>query len=136
MARPHADLKMSFYFDGPEAERDRPSLEYNFNTGEFQVRGFQVGTDPQYWDSNGKIVSLLDLLGAQVFISTGHHLVSFEEPDKRVNLSLGSFALYIGDGQEFRLPREDFKEHRQLDGDPIYEYVFPEVESDLRSLRR
>ena len=124
------DITMSF-----EQDDDSPwdiNLEFEPETKKFRVSGNGIKSDERYWDSTGKIISLLDLANAQVFITTGHSLVSFEEPEKRVHPSVHTIVLDIGARQGLWFREAQLKKHKDpVDGKTIYEYRFPATIEDI-----
>lgn len=114
-----------------EQDYDSPwdiSLEYEPPTGAFRVKGSSILSDARYWNSSGEIISLLDLTGAQVFITAGHTLVSFEEPNKRVHPEVDAVILDIGSRKGLWFRRTKLILHKNpIDGETVYEYRFPKT---------
>ena len=70
--------------------------------------------------------------GVAVFITTGHSLVSFEEPEKRVHPSVHTIVLDIGARQGLWFREAQLKKHKDpVDGKTIYEYRFPATIEDI-----
>jgi hypothetical protein len=128
------DIKMSF-----EQNYNNPSdieLNYSPRTEQFYVHGFNIESKDRYWNSSGKIISALDLAGAQVFITSEHILVSVEEPQKRVHPELSAVALHISNRKSLWFRAQKLTVHTHRDGPKIYEYRFPDkfeqIDTDLR----
>jgi hypothetical protein len=120
------DPDIEMYFEQDDASPWDINLEYEPATGTFRVRGSSIFSDPNYWRSSGEIVSLLDLAGAQVFITAGHTLVSFEEREKRVHPEVDSVVLDVGSRKGLRFRGARLIAHKDpVDGQTIYEYRFP-----------
>ena len=128
------DLTMHF-----EQDYDSPwdvNLEYKPKTGEFRIRGNGIVSEHRFWNSTGRILSVTDLEGSQVFVTAGHTLVSFEEREKRVHPTVQTVILEIGARKGLWFRSDDLDHHIDVDGDTIYEYRFPnsaeELVNDLR----
>lgn len=122
---PQPDLQM--YFLGYNKLRE----EYNLQKRRISVYGFNIESDPRYWDSSGNIVSVLDLVGAQLVITIHHSTVSFKEPNKRVEAELTDLALKIADRSDWWLRKDKLKLYRDDTASPFYVYVFPNTYESL-----
>jgi hypothetical protein len=126
---PAPDIDMMFE---PKA-RDEYQLtaEYELATQKIRARGSNVPTDSKFWRSSGKIASVLDLPGSQLFITAGHTLVSFTERDKRVQPSLESIVVNVAERRGWWIPVTKAKHYTDLSGRPVYVYEFPNTFDDL-----
>jgi|HubBroStandDraft_3_1064219.scaffolds.fasta_scaffold23831_4 hypothetical protein len=65
---PQSDL--SIYINTSKQDQFGLALQYDLNGDSFSIHATSLKSDQKYWQSNGKIISLLDLAGAQIIIST------------------------------------------------------------------
>lgn len=118
------DLKMSFEED--HEKNDQISMHYNVRTNQISLWGFRIKSDPHYWETNGKIISILDLASSQVFIDFGHLKVSFkpEDDNKRVKGKLRYMSLDMTDGINIDITSKDMKFYDN-ESSRYYVYIFP-----------
>jgi hypothetical protein len=129
---------------GPDLQRPDVQLEFNPETnGErrsyltwgvpnrvLMLQSYFIDTDARVWNGTGRILSTLDLAGAQAFISLLPLGISIGdsrrlEPEQSIPVALTSLDLAISDRQPWSLPIQRFVRHEQRDGSLIYEYRFP-----------
>jgi hypothetical protein len=129
--QPKPDITMSFG-NNPDANA-RISLEYTLPTQEVAIRGFRIKSDSDYWNSSGTIISTLDLPGSQMVISAGHLLVSFSEPEKRVEPDLKTVSLAIAERGDWVFRNGKLRLETSQDGRRCWTYIFPRSFSELLS---
>lgn len=99
--------------------------KYEPKTKKITVYGFEISSDSKYWNSSGKIASVLDLPGCQLVIDVGHTLVSFDEADKRVKPDLATLVLQVADQRGWWLRADKLKRAEPEFGSSVYVHVFP-----------
>jgi hypothetical protein len=120
-----ADLTMTFRND-PQ----RPGLlcmEYDFARNALGLFGMELETNPKYWGGSGRIISLADLRGAQVFIEITPTPVSPDEavaPKEYVVPGVREMIVDIGELHGIAISTAELAKHVGDDGLPFYEYRF------------
>jgi hypothetical protein len=123
-ASPRSDLHMSFGSDGTHYS----AVQYELETKKLQTAGFQFLTDPKYWDSSGKIVSVLDLAGTQMIVRVEQGgEINYAERDKQMKLDLDGLGLQVADRRSWSLRKDSLKLFKTADGSPFYVYIFPKT---------
>lgn len=131
LARP--DLEMTF------RSRQEPSLNYSFDNGGFVTCDQGMQSDSRSWASSGKIVSLANLRGAQMFIQfTPLPLWEYgvPTPPNRVAPTLQTLIVEIGDLYPFWIDVSKTTLHRTDDGSVFYEFRFPPTIDEILELNR
>jgi hypothetical protein len=125
------DLKMNFI-----AIR-HAYIEYSFDSG-LGLWASDVETEPRFWDSSGKIVSLVNLRGAQVFIELTPLPVEFGRVKvaPAVTPELRTMRLQVGELDGFWIKASDTKRHTGVDGSVFYEYRFPPTVDQILELTK
>ena len=119
-----ADLKMSFYTS--PGENAKISMQYDVLSRQITLRGFRVSTDASYWEKNNKIVSIPDLVNAEMFVRVFQLVgLSLDEKEKRVHAKVETLVLTIGDGQEFWVRNNNLKAYDETES-TIYSFRFPD----------
>lgn len=115
---------------------DEHELRYDIDKNQFEIYGQSILCSPRYWRSTGKIVSIPDLAGAQMFIipTSLHDIVAPGDKIRR-RLQLTSIEISIN-GRYFSFGQKDLIVHRSKDGFPFYEFKFPKEEKEFSKLSR
>lgn len=118
-------------------------LEYNLKEKSFKLRGSDISSDSKYWESTGKIVSIPDLAGSQIFISLPSVMVSGDMnevdqylPEIRRRFALDTLILNFGKGRQFWLQSKELIRLDTKVGTPLYVYTFPKTVEELNKLSR
>ncbi len=117
---------MSFGGD-PGAKEDSSVQVYDLKSKNLTVWAQGTHSDPQYWNSSGKIVSVLDLPAAQMIIKVGHAGVSADQRDKRVEPDLTTIVLQVAERRDWWLRKDKLKLFKSETGSPFYVYTFPKT---------
>ena len=127
----HPDLAIEVTTSGLD-DRDA-SIQYDVRTGECQVRVPWIKSDAKYWRSNGSIIAIPDLVGAQMFVFVRSAVVpadveSIQELVKaRAGLRLQNLTMKVGDGRELSFNRSQMKELATPDGLKYYVFEFEQM---------
>jgi hypothetical protein len=131
LARP--DLEMTFR-SGQEV-----SFNYSFDSGSFVMSDQGMESDSRSWASSGKIISLANLRGAQMFIQfTPLPLWEYgiPTPQNRVVPTLQTLVVEIGDFYPFLIDVGKTTLHKTDDGSVFYEFRFPPTIDEILELNR
>jgi hypothetical protein len=98
--------------------------------------------DKDFWKTDGKITSVVDLYGAQIFLHpTGS--VDFELPgipqDKDAleilrEMSLKRISIDFGQGRSIWINGKQFKKSRYKDDSPVFSVILPKNETEFTKL--
>ncbi|MEA2414572.1 MAG: hypothetical protein QOI58_1229 [Thermoanaerobaculia bacterium] len=138
-------------YEDPKSAQERPiwpDLEMTFRTSsdvcmqfDFDRRGVVVWgsnleTEPRSWNSSGRIVSLVNLRGTQLFIELTPLPLTFGETKHEPSVTplLRSLVLRIGELDGLWLHVDQLTKHSGIDGAPFYEYRFPSTMDEILDL--
>lgn len=128
----NGDLRVGFWFP------QDLSLVKDLATGEYKVSGSLKSDQARWEDNTGKIVSLPDLAGSQLFVSgcgrskfTTNSFTKNEKvlPDVDVKMALGTVKIEIGK-RSIWINESKFQRHESELG-VYWEYLFPETQAEL-----
>jgi hypothetical protein len=126
------DLVMTF---GNDLSRDSSlCIEYDFKNQQLALDGIDLTTNPDDWKASGKIISLLDLRGSQMFVDVAPAVAVVGTERVRIPHTLRHLRLRSGVFEGLWIFDHDVRTHVGVDGLPFYEYRFPvELEPILHS---
>ena len=129
-------------------------LDFDYMNKKLFIFGKQE-FDPTSWHSNGKITSLADLKGSQLFLippnSTNttndeHHWDRFEkiisrdqrnaQKDITKAINIKTILLSFANGHEIWVDGSHIKKTTYIRGDPVYSLTFPDKKEDFLKLRK
>jgi hypothetical protein len=101
-------------------------LVYDVATRWLYLDADSIQVEERSWDNTGKLVSILDLLDAQMIVRMGHTFGIRVDQDniilqsmlKRVKIS--QIDLEIGKGRTFSFSEDDFQRYTDSAGYPFY----------------
>lgn len=120
-------------------------LWFNYQNQELEIFG-STTIDKKYWLSNGKISSIIDLKGAQLFLvppgkrifGVPVNLKGFTIPEivneAFASVELKTIVLEFAEGREFWLSEKDLIKSNFREGYPAYSIILPETDEGLRAL--
>ena len=117
------------------------SVEYHVKDEAFRLSSHMVPSDPKFWESDGEIVGLQDLLGTQLFVRlpsvmlSGDVVIDQYVPEIRRRFKLETLVISFYGGFELWLRHNDLEAHADKDGLPFYVYVFPTTMAGLQRLK-
>jgi len=127
-------------------DNDRKKIEWEYDLKDrsitFRASGIGILSRPETWNSSGRIVSMLDLPGAQLIVQLGYDqavsaLASADPKERleRINLP-NSIRVYIqvGDRRELTLRGRDFEQYKGPNGTTNFVYTFPKTYEELLQL--
>lgn len=111
-------------------------IQYDFDRQVFGLQGFDLETEPRYWNGSGEIISLVDLRGAQMFVEITPLASRADEatPAARVIPDLRRLALQTGELDALWFSIDSMRRHTGDDGLPFYEYRFPDSTREILRL--
>jgi hypothetical protein len=123
-----------------EPSQNEPELElqYDVDQRRYSVRASAIKSDPILWQSTGRLISIPDLAGAQLFIRTRNGLAYAEGnndslSEVRKGIRLTTLVMNVAGGRHFRFRAQDLREYTAVDGLKYYVLNFPK-EADGLSL--
>lgn len=128
-ANPGADITMHLGVDGNDTRH--VFFEYDLERKRVRWKICGIPAAMESWRSSGRIVSILDLPGAQLAIHFEHQRVAkgLENPD------IEFIHLAVAERQGWWLRKSRFVPHRRSDGFEVLEYRLPNtIEETLREL--
>lgn len=102
-------------------------LTYHFDQARFQFEGYDLETESRYWNSSGKIISLLDLRGAQMFVEVTPFTQRAAGSNREMRAAPTPRMLLLQVDELDGLWITELTQHKGEDGLTYYEYRFPET---------
>jgi len=103
-------------------------IEHNFERGDFYLESPEMRTESRFWSSSGKIISVPDLRGTQMFVEVfplGGH----------VKVDLDRIVIQIGDLRGLWLTADRMTKHvGAKTGHVLYEFRFPGTTAEIERL--
>jgi hypothetical protein len=126
------DIEMAF---DTNTSSSNLCIEYDFSRRALSFRGSDLRAEGNHWRSSGKIISVPDLRGAQVFIDVRSSNGSVATNEEKVLISgLQSVQLRVGDLDDFWIPVANMKKHHATNGAIFWEYRFPPTTDEILAL--
>jgi hypothetical protein len=100
-------------------------VAYDFTARTFRLEASDLNSNSRYWRSSGRIISVPDLRGAQLFIGVWSTSSSLTDETKQLSAGLHTVQLKIGDLDTFWLPTNRMTKHLDDDEAVFWEYCFP-----------
>jgi hypothetical protein len=132
------DIKMSL--SPNEDHTNRIDMDYDPIGKMIEFQGSHLQAKPEYWNSSGQIVSLLDLPGSQLIVQLEfdeavtffHNVPSKSVPLKRIKMPDSLFlGITIAERRPWFLSKNEFKKYVGPLGTTNYVYTFPKIYSEL-----
>lgn len=134
------DLRLSVsasLYDGNQ------KIEYGVKAKQFALDTNRLVSNPQNWESTGKIIGIPDLLGSEMFIvfpfereSGAQISINKSLNEIRKRFELESLYVELSDGHRFSFSKGDLQRHVDENGHPLYSFRFPDTSDGLRRLER
>jgi hypothetical protein len=121
------DIAMTFRDD--RTRDDELCIEYDFELQRFALGAWDLTTDRDYWNSSGKIISVADLSGAQVFVEVSRWRidVAAREDSPVIAPRPVLMILKVGELSSLWIHPQDLTRHVGEDGHVFWEYRFPKM---------
>ncbi|WDE01480.1 hypothetical protein [Thalassomonas actiniarum] len=104
--------------DTSEQDQFGIGLEYNIENRTFEINGSSIQSDPRYWRTNGRIISMPDLKGSQMFVFTDSINVPSLDGDNselvglRGGIKIRTLLIDISGRQQFWFRTENLHEYK------------------------
>lgn len=147
----HIDPKMFRMLYTPESPRpdlqlnskaDYSKVVYDLGDKSFELEGWNMKSDPEFWNSQGNIKSILDLRGTQLlfFLDRGYGSndddINSQVYQARKKLEIETILFSI-DNEDFWFRKEHLKLYKDVNGFPLYEFIVPDSMQEFKeSLKR
>jgi hypothetical protein len=128
------DIRMAFDDD---EERKQIVWKYRLSDRLITFWGWGILSRPETWNSSGRIVSMLDLPGAQLIVRLEYDelasiLALFGQPHERINLpGFIRVDIQVGDRPPLILGGRDFELYKGPKGTTNFVYSFPKTFQEL-----
>ena len=134
------DLKLSV---SASLHDGNQKIEYRVKSKQFALDARRLLSDPQNWESTGKIVGIPDLIGSQMFV-----ILPFDREsgaDVSINkylheiqkqFELEDLFIELSDGRRFSFTGKDLEKQVDEEGYAMYSFIFPKTSEGLRKLER
>lgn len=130
---------------GDYGSNNSHEMTYNLKEKQFKLSvnysACDPDPDPGYRINTGKILSIQDLAGSQLFVRLLNGVYSGDAnkvdrylPEIRRSFGLDILILNFGKGREFWIMSKEFKQLQTKDGFPLYVYTFPQTVDALNEL--
>lgn len=109
-------------------------VEYDFDANALRLEVSDLDSDPRYWRSSGRIISVLDLRGTQLFIGTWSMGSTTTNEEKLAASGLRTVQLKIGELDSLWISTDGMTKHNSDDGGIFWEYRFPATTDAILAL--
>ncbi len=109
-------------------------VEYDFDASALRLEVSDLESDPRHWRSSGRIISVPDLRGAQLFIGTWSMGSTTTNEEKLAASGLRTVRLEIGELDSLWMSTDSMTKHVADDGGVFWEYRFPATTDAILAL--